>query len=190
MQLTYNGQRAYFTIVGGCVSLILILCLSVFFGVGLRQAYFNPKYIKSPADYNYLDQVGSLQPQYGNTIAISLYDGAFHDDVFSGGYPMDVHQYLRVQYTLEYENAELSYPEAVWCDELYKDEIEKESQDGDHPNFSYAFVNRNSTKRLICPNITNELDLVAADNTRSDSANDGLLKAKTLTAKVVKCDSA
>ena len=124
MQLTYNGQRAYFTIVGGCVSLVLIICLSVFFGVGLRQAYFNPKYSKSPADYNYLDQVGSLQPQHGNTIAVSIYD-AYTEDSERNRHDVEVHQYYRLQFTIEYENADENsepvYLEAVWCDELYKD---------------------------------------------------------------------
>ena len=35
-----------------------------------------------------------------------------------------------------------------------------------------------------------ELDFVFEDNTRSDSSDLGLLKAKTLTAKVMKCDKA
>ena len=104
---------------------------------------------------------------------------------------MDVHQFLRVTFTIEYENAESSYPEAVWCDDLYKEQIQKESHDDYFLNFNYIFGRGdNSTKRWICPNITSELDFGSANIAESSSTDDGLLKAKALTAKVMLCGKA
>ena len=119
VQLTYNGQSAYFTLCGGCVSLILIIGLSTYFGLGVREAYINPRYSKSPAEFNYITQGGSIQPQYGNTLAVSIDNDSLDN----------VHEFFRVTFTIEDENEELSYPDAVWCDELYRDQIQKESED-------------------------------------------------------------
>ena len=103
----------------------------------------------------------------------------------------DVNEFYRVAFTIEYENAETSYLKAVWCDDLYSEQIEKESHDDDFLNFSYTFgKGDNSTKRWICPNITSEIDFVSANTAKSRSSDDGLLKAKALTAKVMMCDKA
>ena len=114
VQLTYNGQRAFFTLFGGCVSLILIICLAVVFILGSRLAYIDPTFQKSPAEYNYLAERGVMRPQFGNTLAVSL------DDLNSS---QDLRSLVRVKFTLK--NGENStYPEAVWCDEMYAKQIE------------------------------------------------------------------
>ena len=155
----------------------------------MRQLYFYPSYNKSAAEYNYITQGGSIQPLHGNTLAVSLHDayhrtGEFNDWTDTA---VDVHEYYRVQFTLEYENAEPSYPEAVWCDDLYRDQIQVESEDDDDLNFSYTFgKGDNSTKRWICPNITSELAFVSSANRSRFIRNDeDLLKAKALTAKAM-----
>ena len=55
------------------------------------------------------------------------------------------------------------YPEAVWCDELYAEQIEKEDQDDDiENNFSRVFKPHDGW-RWICPNVTSDIDFVNPD---------------------------
>ena len=83
VQLSYNGRRFFFTLFGGCVSLILITCLSVVFLLGSRQAYIDPSFHKSPAEYNYLTERAIMRPQFGNTLAVSLFNSNLASDLRS-----------------------------------------------------------------------------------------------------------
>ena len=88
-----------------------------------------------------------------------------------------------------WNGTDFTNPEAVWCDELYAEQIEKEEQDENiENNFSRVFKQDNST-RWIFPNITTDVNFVNDDKTPSSSTESDFLNFETLTAKVYRCDS-
>ena len=68
-----------------------------------------------------------MQPQHGNTLAFRLNSVWY-----------DVHSVVRVEFYTEYDE-DLTSIEAVWCDELYKDQIAREKEDGFESNFVHMF---------------------------------------------------
>ena len=100
-----------------------------------------------------------MRPQFGNTLAVSL-EGTTN-------LPSDLTSYLRVEFSL-WDGKKLTKIEAVYCDELYAKQIENEGQDDDiDSNFSRVFKQDGET-RLICPNLTTDIDFVKPDQTISN----------------------
>lgn len=96
-----------------------------------------------------------LHPKYGNTIAGLI--------VFSDLATMDwsVDPYARLQF--HQSNAltgEYVYYDAVYCTELYADNIAKEKENDNYGNdFTEAFADYQGTHKWICPNITDEIEI-------------------------------
>ena len=53
----------------------------IYFCYGLIVAYHNPEYSAFWPDYEFSDTIGSLQPQFGNTIAVGIALNALHGKV-------------------------------------------------------------------------------------------------------------
>ena len=56
VQLTYKGERTFITAFGGCVSLLMIIGLSMYFTYELQQEYSDPSYASTPNAIDYTKQ--------------------------------------------------------------------------------------------------------------------------------------
>ena len=48
VQLTYKGSSSFNTICGGCVSILLVISLAVYFSFSLSEEFFNPQFLMTP----------------------------------------------------------------------------------------------------------------------------------------------
>ena len=72
VSLTYGGQTSFNTIYGGCVSLSMIIGLTVYFCITVRQLYVNPEYQAYPRRYDFSDSDAFIRPDLGNTVIMSF----------------------------------------------------------------------------------------------------------------------
>ena len=48
VQLTYKGQTAFNTVLGGCLSILLAVVFAVYFAFAFKQLYLHPDYLSTP----------------------------------------------------------------------------------------------------------------------------------------------
>ena len=53
VQLTYRGERAFNTVCGGCISILLIISLMVYCGIEFHRLYIHPEYQQYPPRSNF-----------------------------------------------------------------------------------------------------------------------------------------
>ena len=53
VQLTYQGQREFGTIYGGCISICLVFALCTYFAISLHYEYIHPDYYNLSPRYDY-----------------------------------------------------------------------------------------------------------------------------------------
>ena len=72
VQLTYRGERAFSTLCGGGISIILILGLTAYFAIGMRKELQKPEYLQLPPRYKFDYEETTIRIQDGNTLAIKI----------------------------------------------------------------------------------------------------------------------
>ena len=72
VQLKYKGKKAFNTLFGGCLSLILIIGLIVYFAYMLHGEYYHPRFFTTPTTYDLKQKTAYLYPELGNTVALAL----------------------------------------------------------------------------------------------------------------------
>ena len=172
VQLTYKGEGAFNTVFGGCVSLIMVLGFSVTFFFYLYGHYFNPQFDKHPDRLNFDVESVTFDPMFGDTIAVLA--------VFTHNYAyVDASKYMRIQFSQQYtDSSTTTYFDAVYCKDLYADQIEAEKNGTSSTNdFTQAFQDKNGFK-WVCPR-TNEKITIPKFND-----NGGYLQMS-----VLKCDN-
>ena len=53
VQLTYKGERAFNTVFGGCVSIVIIVSFTALFCVQLHRLYTDPEWLSTPETYTF-----------------------------------------------------------------------------------------------------------------------------------------
>ena len=142
VQLTYKGQSSFQTILGGLVSLILVIVFAVGFFVQFYEALFKPAFFNYPPRYDFSETHAVISPREGNTLAVAV-------QVFNETDELDADKEVRVKFL----GPLAKRIDAVYCADFYKDEIEQERNGTVKTNyFTDIFGNGNELK-WICPDI-------------------------------------
>ena len=141
VQLKYKGQTAFNTLCGGCMSILMIITLISFFYVELSRHYFYPTFQTFPTIYDYEDRTAYLNPATGNTLALKI--------------PSLTISKLRIQFSTTDNNGTKSYIEAVYCTDLYAEQMELERNGTLATNyFTQMFSDDVLGNAWVCPNAT------------------------------------
>lgn len=156
VHLTYKGRRSFKTVVGGCVSIIMILALISIFTLDIYQlAVAHPEFSNSShktfVSYTNNNETFKLDTKQ-QTVALAVSRSLMRQST--------IDEYFRVAFTYETLNYEGSstqiWIQAVKCTDFYAEEIADEKEeyppDGTQGFFTSQFVSNEI--EWICPNIT------------------------------------
>ena len=110
VQLTYNGQVAFNTVFGGIVSILFMLALAAAFSYQLYVQITDPKFMNYPPRVDYSEKTTKLNTTTGTTLAYAV--NKFYAD----------ESQVRIKF-LAPDNSKI---DAVYCRDLYKEQIEAE----------------------------------------------------------------
>ena len=117
VQLTYRGESAFSSPVGGCCSIMLVLITMALFGVYSHDFYHNPEYSTS-ATVKYIDFMDWSEhyelPTNRTTMAVYIYSARY----------LYASKYLRARFYSS--NGTLTPIKAVFCEDFYADKIAAE----------------------------------------------------------------
>ena len=71
VQLTHKGHSTFRTSLGGCLSLLVIISISVFATIRLREIYFSPHFQLLPTDFDF-NQNNVTMDFLTNTLAVKI----------------------------------------------------------------------------------------------------------------------
>jgi len=71
VQLTYRGARSFSSVIGGCLSILMVLVFAVAFILMFHQIYTEPQWKSTPETYNFGNELFTLRPQQA-TLAIQI----------------------------------------------------------------------------------------------------------------------
>ena len=62
VQLNYRGNTSFNTVLGGCISMLLGLALSITFFVQLESLFYHPEFLSTPTEYDFNSKSAQLTP--------------------------------------------------------------------------------------------------------------------------------
>ena len=118
--LAYKGQRTFTTLIGGCVSLVLVLSIIIGAIVRFRQIYYYPEFQALPAEINFRKENLTLDFSV-NTVAVSVFVADSNQN-YTQAYSNTKN---RVSFE-HYKNGSSYRINAVYSEDFYAKQIAKE----------------------------------------------------------------
>ena len=87
VRLTYKGQQQFNTMLGGCLSILLVATFTAGFFYQLHKLYFEPSYMSYPTTFQF-ETENIIVPTNQSTVAFALFSFEGH-----------VNKALRVQFS-------------------------------------------------------------------------------------------
>ena len=154
VSLTYKGQKAFNTILGGFCSLLLIIGFGTFITLDLHKVLTNPDFSETSTSLyaSYQNSEPYELNTLNQTVALSIYRSDMTNE--------ETNSYFRVYFLTEVQtlNADNTTTKvetpvaAVLCRDFYSAEIRKEASEGQVGFFTQEYVN--TVYDWVCPDLS------------------------------------